>query len=96
MSDILCIYYSRTGHTKQAMEEVAQALGAETVELRDGVNRSGARGWLRCGCLNRQHIRRHTACQRQARYKRKQFLCEFHRFAPSFSLFRWALFPTFQ
>ena len=49
MSDILCIYYSRTGHTKQAMEEVAQALGAETVELRDGVNRSGWQGWLRSG-----------------------------------------------
>ena len=36
MSDILCIYYSRTGHTKQAMEEIARALGAEAVELRDG------------------------------------------------------------
>ena len=48
MSDILCIYYSRTGHTKQTMEEVAQALGAETVELRDGVNRSGWQGWFRC------------------------------------------------
>ena len=29
MSDVLCIYYSRTGHTKKAMEEVAAALGAE-------------------------------------------------------------------
>ena len=49
MSDILCIYYSRTGSTRAAMEEIAQALDAELVELRDGVNRSGARGWLRCG-----------------------------------------------
>jgi menaquinone-dependent protoporphyrinogen IX oxidase len=49
MSDILCIYYSRTGNTKQAMEEIAQALGAEIVELRDGVNRSGWQGWLRSG-----------------------------------------------
>lgn len=49
MSDILCIYYSRTGHTKTAMEEIAQALDAELVELTDGVDRSGVAGWLRCG-----------------------------------------------
>ena len=49
MSDVLCIYYSRTGCTRAAMEEIAGALDAELVELRDGVNRSGARGWLRCG-----------------------------------------------
>ena len=48
MSDVLCIYYSRTGSTRAAMEEIARELGAELVELRDGVNRSGARGWLRC------------------------------------------------
>ena len=49
MSDILCIYYSRTGNTKKAMEEIASALDAELVELRDGVDRSGWKGWLRCG-----------------------------------------------
>lgn len=49
MSDILCMYYSRTGNTKKAMEEIAQALGAETVELRDAVERGGWQGWLRCG-----------------------------------------------
>lgn len=49
MSDVLCMYYSRTGHTKRAMEEIAQALGAELVELTDGVDRSGAGGALRCG-----------------------------------------------
>lgn len=49
MKDILCIYYSRTGNTKKAMEEIAAALDAEIVELRDGVERSGLRGWLRCG-----------------------------------------------
>ena len=49
MSDILCIYYSRTGHTKQVAEDLAGELGAELVELRDNVDRSGARGWLRCG-----------------------------------------------
>ena len=49
MNEILCMYYSRTGNTKKAMEEIAQALGAETVELRDGVARGGFKGWLRCG-----------------------------------------------
>ena len=44
MSDVLCIYYSRTGHTKKAMEEVAAALGAELLELSDGIDRSGALG----------------------------------------------------
>ena len=33
MSDILCIYYSRTGHTRRAMEEVADALGAEVTAI---------------------------------------------------------------
>lgn len=49
MSDILCIYYSRTGNTKKAMEEIASALDAELVELGDDVDRSGWKGWLRCG-----------------------------------------------
>ena len=57
MSDVLCIYYSRTGNTKRAMEEIASALDAELVELRDGVDRSGWRGWLRCG---RDAVRRST------------------------------------
>ena len=49
MKDVLCIYYSRTGNTKKAMEEIAAALDAETLELSDGVDRSGWRGWLRSG-----------------------------------------------
>ena len=49
MRDILCMYYSRTGATRQAMTEIAQALDAELVELTDGVDRSGARGYLRSG-----------------------------------------------
>ncbi|MEI3305740.1 MAG: hypothetical protein V8R40_06725 [Dysosmobacter sp.] len=31
------------------MEEIAEELGAELVELRDDVDRSGWRGFLRCG-----------------------------------------------
>lgn len=49
MSDVLCIYYSRTGNTKRAMKEIAEALGAETLELHDNVSRSGWKGWVRCG-----------------------------------------------
>ena len=49
MSDVLCVYYSRTGRTREAMQETAQALGAETLELSDAVRRTGWDGWLRCG-----------------------------------------------
>ena len=49
MHDVLCVYYSRTGRTRAAMEEIAQALDGELVELSDGVDRSGWRGWLRSG-----------------------------------------------
>jgi menaquinone-dependent protoporphyrinogen IX oxidase len=57
MSDILCIYYSRSGNTKKAMEEIAAALDAELVEITDGVNRSGTAGWLRSGM---DAMRKHT------------------------------------
>ena len=56
-NNVLCVYYSRTGNTKKAMEEIAQSLNAELVELRDGVDRSGWRGWLRSG---RDAVRRST------------------------------------
>ena len=46
---ILCVYYSRTGNTKQAMTEIAEALDCELVEVHDKRNRSGAIGWLHCG-----------------------------------------------
>lgn len=49
MSNVLCIYYSRTGHTKKAMEEIAEALDAELVEITDGVDRKGLVGVLRSG-----------------------------------------------
>lgn len=49
MSEVLCIYYSRTGHTKKAMQEIAVELDAELVEITDGASRAGALGWLRCG-----------------------------------------------
>lgn len=49
MSDILCIYYSRTGNTRRAVKAIAADLGAEIVAIRDGEERGGWRGYLRCG-----------------------------------------------
>ncbi len=49
MHDVLCIYYSRSGKTKEAMTEIAEVLDAELVEINDGVDRSGHRGYLRAG-----------------------------------------------
>jgi len=49
MSDILCLYYSRTGKTKQAMEEIALALDAEIVGIQDEINRSGTMGFIMSG-----------------------------------------------
>ena len=46
---ILCVYYSRTGKTKQAMEEIAEALDCEVVGIHDKIDRSGFFGALRCG-----------------------------------------------
>lgn len=46
---VVCIYYSRTGKTKQAMEEIAEALDCECLAIRDKINRGGALGFLRCG-----------------------------------------------
>ena len=47
--DVICIYYSRTGKTEQAMKEIAAALDCELAEVHDRVRRTGALGWLRCG-----------------------------------------------
>ena len=49
MKDVLCIYYSRSGKTRQAMEDIAGALDAELVEITDGQDRSGWKGYLRSG-----------------------------------------------
>jgi len=49
MSDILCLYYSRTGKTRAVMQEMAEALEAELVEITDGIDRSGALGFFMSG-----------------------------------------------
>ena len=49
MSNILCIYYSRTGNTRRAMKEIAIALDAEMVAISDEQERDGWRGYIHCG-----------------------------------------------
>ena len=46
MSDILCVYCTRTGHTERLMQEISRKLGAELVEITDGKDRSGFRGYV--------------------------------------------------
>ena len=49
MSDILCMYYSRTGNTRRAVKAIAADLGAEIVAISDEEKRGGWRGYIRCG-----------------------------------------------
>lgn len=58
MRDVLCIYYSRTGNTKKVMKAIASEMDAELVELTDGIERSGLRGWLRSGLMPLKRIAR--------------------------------------
>ena len=44
MHDILCIYFSRSGNTRAAAEQIAAALDAELAEITDGQDRSGLKG----------------------------------------------------
>lgn len=42
----LCLYYTRTGSTKAAMEKLAQLLDADLAEYTDGKDRSGVLGYI--------------------------------------------------
>ena len=42
----LCLYYTRTGTTKAAMEHLARLLDADIAEYTDGKDRSGALGYV--------------------------------------------------
>lgn len=45
----LVVYYSRTGRTRKAAEEIASALSADLEELRDNKKRSGPIGFIKSG-----------------------------------------------
>jgi len=45
----LVAYYSRTGTTKKVAEALVEKLGAEIEEIKDTVDRSGAKGYLLAG-----------------------------------------------
>lgn len=49
MKKILCLYYSRSGNTRAAMEKIAQLLDAELAEITDGKARKGLFGFLGSG-----------------------------------------------
>lgn len=49
MLNILVLYYSRSGKTRQAANKLADVLGAETEEIIDQTNRKGAWGFLKSG-----------------------------------------------
>ena len=46
MSDVLVVYYSRTGKTRMLAEKLATPLGAELQEIREEKDRSGILGYL--------------------------------------------------
>jgi len=46
---ILIVYYSRTGTTKKVADALAEKLGAEVEEIKDTVDRAGAKGYLLSG-----------------------------------------------
>lgn len=45
----LVVYYSRTGNTKKAGEEIARELSCDVEEIVDTVNRAGPIGWIMAG-----------------------------------------------
>lgn len=49
MKKILIAYYSRTGTTKKVAEFLAEKLGADCEEIKDTVDRSGAKGYFISG-----------------------------------------------
>ena len=45
----LIVYYSRTGITRQACQDLAHITGSEVAEIRETTDRGGAAGYLRAG-----------------------------------------------
>lgn len=49
MSDVLVVYYSRTGKTRMVAEKLASLLAADIEEITEKKDRSGAMGFLAAG-----------------------------------------------
>ena len=49
MSNVLVIYFSRSGATKNAALQLARELGADTEEITEDRSRAGILGWIRSG-----------------------------------------------
>ncbi|MBD3216027.1 MAG: flavodoxin [Candidatus Lokiarchaeota archaeon] len=47
--NVLVVYYTRTGNTRQIAEEITDKLNADVEEIIDKTKRSGIIGWLRSG-----------------------------------------------
>lgn len=49
MSKILCLYYSRTGTTREVVHQLSELMDLEIVEITDGKRRKGALGFWKSG-----------------------------------------------
>jgi flavodoxin len=67
---ILVAYYSRTGTTKQACDELAAKLGADVEQIADTKNRSGIWGYLVGG---RDAVQKHTTVIGPLKYDPAQY-----------------------
>lgn len=47
MSDILCLYITRTGCTEKLMKKIADSMGAEIAVISDGADYSGFKGYFK-------------------------------------------------
>lgn len=49
MSKILCLYYSRTGTTREVVKQLSELIDMEIVRITDGKRRKGALGFWKSG-----------------------------------------------
>ena len=56
MNGTICIYYSRTGNTKKLANYIKEKTNCELLEISDGIDRSGAKGYLHAGYESMKEI----------------------------------------
>ncbi len=49
MKGTICIYYSRTGNTERIAKYIKDKTNCELLNITDGIDRSGSRGYLKSG-----------------------------------------------